>query len=723
MGIIFALLRDYFYPFLVFLLMLMTFLIPPAIKPKQKDFDEMNMHYPENSSTGSLDNTIDRLFWFVQISDLHLNKFKENFGSQFERVCTNYIGSINPKFVILSGDITDARESDDYPVRNKQNIEEWEKYQEILNNCGVNNSSFWFDIRGNHDNAAVLKKYASDNYFYDYSPQSPFLNSLDRPSMYSFVHQEPYGSYQFVGMDLGTYPLISGPLGFFMFVDKDKLDELEENFEFNKNNYDINQTIVFTHSPLTTVQRPLTKSSSGKNLDKILKDNRVLSVLDGHFHNKEMYSRLFSKKDTIFDLQVNDVKSDGAIRIFAIDNDLFSFTDTDTTDKDDPIIVITNPKDSRFISQKEPLYKIKQSTFIRVLIFHSSTFDPLRISTVSCDIDGETISYSMTRVNPTEPLWVAAWNPNDYSDGVHEITITIKDLGGNEVITQTQDFSVDKTPSFIGYNFFEIVQRHNLYSFMVGWDVVLIFIYVIQFGTLPKIIKKIMKRTPTKFEMFSEQFEDKTTKITFLSFFGYTYKSMIWKFSMIPTFKWILICTVGWLFVFGPNFAEFTDGKWGASFMFGVAFDGSKHLYSTMFWYAMVGFGGIFLPTLIMISLPVIEPPRSSNYKLRLLIHPETLIALTGVIGFLEYFSYDLWSGYKGSSLILSFGLWWPTMICFALIVTTIIQDYRKIIKLKREEQSGDSENSYINNDIEKGQSNPNSQNSVQYADLTKDLN
>ncbi|KAJ5068683.1 helicase related [Anaeramoeba ignava] len=683
MGLLFTLSRDYFFPFLIFTIMVMSFFIPASIRPKQKDYEEMNLAYSEQENKGGLDGTLDGLFWFVQVSDIHISKFDPSYASTLENVCTNYIQSIKPDFVIVSGDITDAKESAKYPNRNQQNEEEWKQYKSILQNCGVYNSSFWFDIRGNHDSSTVLAKNAANNFFYDYSPQSTFLNSNGKPSVYSFIHHTSFGNYQFVALDLSIYPLVSGPLGFFAFLDSEKLDQLESNFDLNKNYYQLNQSIIFTHSPVAAIQKQSTKSSSGKTFKNLIQENRVLAVLDGHFHYSDMYSRLYSKKDTIFDLELNSLQNDGIIRIFAMDNDLFSFQDSSTSNKDEPIIVITNPKDSRFISQKEPLYKIKESTHIRVLIFHSSTFNPSKISSVSCEIDGKSISSNMQRVDPNKPLFVAPWNPSSYSHGKHEINVAIWDSNGNKISSQKNEFSVDKTPSFLGINLYQIVQRTNLYDFLLYWDIILIIFYLLQFGILARLIKKMIQKKQKGFETFSQKFGKKSKKMRFLHFFPYSYQSMIWKFGMIPKKKWIAILISGLLFIFGPNIAEMTQGRWGAAFFFGVGFNNSIHMYSSMLWYTMLGITGVFLPTLIFASLPVIEPPKSDNFRLRLLFHPETFVALIGTVGFMFYFSFDLWSGYYLSSVFLSFGLFWPSFICFWIIIVTIVQDYRKIDHLK----------------------------------------
>lgn len=59
-----------------------------------------------------------------------------------------------------------------------------------------------------------------------------------------------------------------------------------------------------------------------------------------------------------------------SFRIYGIDNDLISFVDININDFiEKPTVLILNPKDEKFCSETEPLYKMKNSEIIRFIIF------------------------------------------------------------------------------------------------------------------------------------------------------------------------------------------------------------------------------------------------------------------------------------------------------------------------------------------------------------------
>lgn len=72
-------------------------------------------------------------------------------------------------------------------------MKEWEEYEEFLNEHNLYNSTYWYDVKGNHD--CVKNKNA--NYFYDYS----VTGKLKRGEVYDFYKNTSHASYHFIGMD------------------------------------------------------------------------------------------------------------------------------------------------------------------------------------------------------------------------------------------------------------------------------------------------------------------------------------------------------------------------------------------------------------------------------------------------------------------------------------------------------------------------------------------
>lgn len=161
------------------------------------------------------------------------------------------------------------------------------------------------------------------------------------------------------------------------------------------------------------------------------------------------------------ELELGDMKDHGMYRIVAVDHDIISFVDaklpqapsTQTKSSslipltDDgtiewpesksevaPVILITNPKDARFIlDTKEPLSRIQSSSHIRFLVFTNQSPNQLNIQ---IKIDGNIINNN-NNSNITQyvgdeknPLWVHPWNPLDYQSGSHILSIQVKTSSG-----------------------------------------------------------------------------------------------------------------------------------------------------------------------------------------------------------------------------------------------------------------------------------------------------
>lgn len=172
------------------------------------------------------------------------------------------------------------------------------------------------------------------------------------------------------------------------------------------------------------------------------------------------------------------MKEHGLYRIVAVDHDLISFVDlqlpVDQIPKKAPInaaglvqpiqdgkiiwptpvhpapsILVTNPKDARFaIPTKEPLWRIRQSTHIRFLIFVAKQE---AVDKVHILIDGELHQYPVSCVGDTNnPLWTAPWDPSLFEDRKpHRLTIEVTTVNG-VVSTSETIFRVDTHRMKIG---------------------------------------------------------------------------------------------------------------------------------------------------------------------------------------------------------------------------------------------------------------------------------
>ena len=87
----------------------------------------------------------DGLFYFVQLSDLHINHFTkyQERTKRFEEMLRQ-IKKIDPEFVVVTGDLVDARDS---TGASKQFKEEWETYRSTLERFNYYDPKFWIDLR------------------------------------------------------------------------------------------------------------------------------------------------------------------------------------------------------------------------------------------------------------------------------------------------------------------------------------------------------------------------------------------------------------------------------------------------------------------------------------------------------------------------------------------------------------------------------------------------
>lgn len=145
--------------------------------------------------------------------------------------------------------------------------------------------------------------------------------------------------------------------------------------------------------------------------------------------------------------------------MFAIDNDMFSFTDAVMGQW--PVVVITNPKDARTLSRtvrarprsaqpparrlmrpsrlraQEPLYRIRASTHIRALVFAP---EDEAITRVTAHIDGR-MWCEMARVEGYHGLYACAWDPVQFAAGSHDIRVEAE-LASGDVGNDKHPFTV-----------------------------------------------------------------------------------------------------------------------------------------------------------------------------------------------------------------------------------------------------------------------------------------
>jgi hypothetical protein len=378
-------------------------------------------------------NDADRIFWFVQVSDIHINQYGFGSGTEhLEYFLRETLPLIKPLFVVATGDLTDAKQNPG--LGSQQHQQEWETYRSLLQRAGVyEKPNFWFDIRGNHDCFDVSSWDDDRNMFAHYS-------KMKLPS-YSHVFDLPFGKFGIIAVDGCPDYGPSRPFNFFGALTTKKMDELERNLELMKA-AKVRHTFLFAHYPLVTMQ--FQRSSKNTSFAELGRD--ISAYFSGHLH------RLFAglgrciyavQPAGFLELEVVDIKDHRMFRIVAVDHDVISFVDAVIDER--PIILITNPVDARFlIKYHEDVTMAARSSHIRVLIFSS---DELGDATVSID---QGPRQRLTKVSGTlTPLYTAPWEPSNLSAGLHQISVLVHEKSGR-ISEASHHFSTDGTVAAIG---------------------------------------------------------------------------------------------------------------------------------------------------------------------------------------------------------------------------------------------------------------------------------
>lgn len=94
--------------------------------------------------------------WVVQVSDLHLSAYHRERAEDLKKLLAPALNMIRPSLVLVTGDITDAKNR--YRTTDRQDEDEWIQYKNsmdfVIKESGLEKRVF-FDLRGNHDKYGV----------------------------------------------------------------------------------------------------------------------------------------------------------------------------------------------------------------------------------------------------------------------------------------------------------------------------------------------------------------------------------------------------------------------------------------------------------------------------------------------------------------------------------------------------------------------------------------
>ncbi|OUM60560.1 hypothetical protein PIROE2DRAFT_63059 [Piromyces sp. E2] len=437
----------------------------------------------------------DNLFYFVQVSDIHMSeRYTRGAQGHFYYLLKKVIPMINPNFLFITGDITDSMKSL-LSIATQEN--DWIMYRKILDETGTstkNNGTFVWDIRGNHDCFMVPEWKSEYNYFKEYSQT--------KTRGFSFSYDTNYGSYSFIGID--GCPILTTTNPFFGIIDEVTMEKYGTFMEKVKANPKNKHNFVLSHYPETTLK--FGKSLSDKEWNDYTKDISLL--LSGHFHSIGG-DHVYAYHKDFLELEINDFKLHGRYRIVSVDNDVVTFTDKnlplpklpydfktskiDSLIKDPPsvfnedlppIVHITLPKNSRFnLKRGEPIEESYTSEYIRVLVFSNHPSTELHLTAVidgkyqpelkfqyvgdqklskrssqirihKRDSQNRSLNEDHTIETGTPPLWVCKWDSTIFNDGKsHTLKIIVEDAAGHSG-EDSISFRVDGKSDDINVPFF-----------------------------------------------------------------------------------------------------------------------------------------------------------------------------------------------------------------------------------------------------------------------------
>ncbi|RCI03842.1 Transmembrane protein 62 [Rhizopus stolonifer] len=405
------------------------------IANKQDDwfFEQQKEPLPSKSTDSrqiKMGNQPDNIFYFVQVSDLHISKFQSKGHTvHFLHFLQSALPSLKPEFVVVTGDLIDAKDAT--RTVSAQYREEWQVYKAAVEQSA--NGTTWYDMRGNHDCFDLASWKADNNYYRDFGESSQLLD--EGKGVYSWQITKSFGNYNFVVVDACPKKGPSRPFNFFGYLTTNTMNRLVSSMMYGT----FNHTFMFAHYPTTTLVTGI--SSEGYTFRDLA--NRFSVYFCGHLHRLTAglgdVLKSYSQSTDSLELELSDMKDHGSYRIVAVDHDLISFVDIDlpvsqilpATDviplnskgkiiwpkkiQTAPVVLITNPKDSQFtLPTKEPLELSRQSSHVRFLVF--SDYEPNSLS-IRVYVDDKQHPFP-AEFTQTEnlTLWTTVWEPNDFDD-------------------------------------------------------------------------------------------------------------------------------------------------------------------------------------------------------------------------------------------------------------------------------------------------------------------
>lgn len=388
------------------------------IFPKETVQDELVLNEGENlTNQGKVKNNDYKIFWFIQITDTQSiwmewggdeRRDPEDGSIKNVKYFFNETqNTIKPVFIVNTGDLVDS-DYHNFFLRNRgQLLDEWSYYNETITERGMN-STFYFDIPGNHD----VYRDPLCAYYLNYSMSGSFFGTDQFLVNINFT----WGNYSFYFLstpeDYGLeYPFaLGGKFG------KNEINWFQNKLVANANN---NLSFAFGHHPPLEIIS--CRASTGQNFINLLRDYQIKAYFCGHGH-METYQDIYG----VAAVETGKFSHDwGTYRIVAVDEDRVSTVQQ--IGQHWPVGIITNPIDEKFAIGKYDMQKHMNPQKIRAL-----AWDPLGVTSVEWRSDRNPTWTLMNEIIG-DPLWEADFD-NSLIDGKkHLIEIRINGGSGTKI--------------------------------------------------------------------------------------------------------------------------------------------------------------------------------------------------------------------------------------------------------------------------------------------------
>uniref|UniRef100_A0ACD5X003 Uncharacterized protein n=1 Tax=Avena sativa TaxID=4498 RepID=A0ACD5X003_AVESA len=444
--------------------------------------------------------------WVVQVSDLHISAYHPDRADDLVRLLGPALRAIRPHLLIVSGDITDAKNRK--KTTSRQDEDEWITYKKaidaIVEKGGIDKRRI-FDIRGNHDTYGVPYRGSKLDFFSTYSVSS----QLDRLSTINSILLQGDRNYLFLGIDDTMSVGIRYPSNLFGNPTDKRIEAVNSELQYWTSHSNVPITkVVFGHFPMSFTS----SSEGGQRYENVFARQSIAAYLCGHLHakvSKQLWRyhqmKTEERSSSFWEWELGDWKESRLMRILAIDRGTVSFVDHELKQAFETSILITYPTDSRNMNILE-LESNQRSlrNDINVLVFSEElalnvsarVFDSHNEFKIVEEIPLQHVSSSSSY----KPLFHAKWNAENYrsaSPTRYWLQVFVLDSHGKKALSERRPFSVEGKIAISQRPWFNRlmleVEWEGMYKVLL-WSNFAFTLFLLFF---PKMLYHAFKRSPS----------------------------------------------------------------------------------------------------------------------------------------------------------------------------------------------------------------------------------